>query len=146
MNMHKNARLTPRGRERIAELPANSAQMAEALKRYDSEGIAGLEDRSSRPHRLHRPTPQLVVERIEALRRQRPTGKAIAAEVGVSEATVSRILGRLGLNKLGALEPAEPVLRYEREKPGELIHLDVKNKIDVVAPERPDTVEVFREL
>ena len=91
--------------------------MRKWLKRYDSEGIAGLQDRSSRPHRLHRPTP---------LWRQRLTGKAIAAEVGVSEATVSRILRRLGLNKLSALEPAEPVRRYEREKPGELIHLDIK--------------------
>ncbi len=140
MNMHKNARLTPRGRERIVELVASGQTpktvsavvgvcprtVRKWLKRYDSEGIAGLQDRSSRPHRLHRPTPQLVVERIEALRRQRLTGKAIAAEVGVSEATVSRILRRLGLNKLSALEPAEPVRRYEREKPGELIHLDIK--------------------
>ena len=53
-------------------------------------------------------------------------GKQIAVEVGVSSATVSRVLRRLGLNKLNALEPAEPVRRYEREKPGELIHLDIK--------------------
>jgi hypothetical protein len=64
--------------------------------------------------------------RIEALRRQRLTGKAIAVEVGVSEATVSRILRRLGLNKLNAVEPAEPVRRFEREKPGEFIHLDIQ--------------------
>ncbi len=57
------------------------------------------------------------MERIEALRRQRLTGKAIAAEVGVSPATVSRVLKRLGLNKLKMLEPAEPVHRYERERP-----------------------------
>jgi hypothetical protein len=85
-----------------------------------------LQDRSSRPHRLHRPTPQAVIENIERLRRQRWTGKQIAVEVGVSSATVSRVLRRLGLNKLNALEPAEPVRRYEREKPGELIHLDIK--------------------
>ncbi len=66
------------------------------------------------------------MERIEALRRQRLTGKAIAAEVGVSPATVSRVLKRLGLNKLKMLEPAEPVRRYEREHPGELIHIDIK--------------------
>jgi transposase InsO family protein len=53
-------------------------------------------------------------------------GKAIAAEVGVSPATVSRVLKRLGLNKLSALAPAEPVRRYEREHPGELIHIDIK--------------------
>jgi DNA-binding MurR/RpiR family transcriptional regulator len=60
------------------------------------------------------------------LRRQRHTGKQIAGEVGVSPATVSRILQRLGLNRLSALEPAEPIRRYEREHPGELIHIDIK--------------------
>src|SRR6516164_8695995 len=112
MDVHKNARLTPRGRKWLA--------------RYCREGVAGLRDRSSRPHRLHRPTPQAVVERIAALRRERWTGKQIALETGVSPATVSRILNRLGLNKLVALEPAEPVRRYEREHPGEIIHLDIK--------------------
>jgi transposase InsO family protein len=96
------------------------------VKRHRDEGVAGLQDRSSRPHRLYRPTPQPVVERIEVLRRQRLTGKAIAAEVGVSPATVSRVLKRLGLNRLKMLEPAEPVRRYERERPGELIHIDIK--------------------
>jgi transposase InsO family protein len=60
------------------------------------------------------------------MRRQRRTGAQIAAETGVSPATVSRILQRLGLNRLAALEPAEPVRRYERENPGELIHIDIK--------------------
>jgi transposase InsO family protein len=96
------------------------------IRRHDSEGASGLVDRSSRPHRLYRPTPQAIVERIETLRRQRLTGKAIAAETGVSPATVSRILKRLGLNRLKMLEPAEPVRRYERERPGELIHIDIK--------------------
>jgi transposase InsO family protein len=60
------------------------------------------------------------------LRRQRHTGKQIAVEVGVSAATVSRVLKRLGLNRLSALEPAEPVRRYERATPGELVHIDIK--------------------
>jgi AraC-like DNA-binding protein len=77
-------------------------------------------------YRLRRPTPQTVIAEIERLRRQRWTGKQIAAQVGVSPATVSRVLRRLGLNKLNALEPAEPVRRYERENPGELIHIDIK--------------------
>ncbi|MBP1886380.1 IS30 family transposase [Ensifer mexicanus] len=77
-----------------------------------------MRDRSSRPHRLRRPTPQTVVAEIERLRRQRWTGKQIAAETGVSPATVSRVLRRLGLNKLSALEPAEPIRRYERQHPG----------------------------
>ena len=139
MNVHKNARLTARGRERIAKLVA-SGQTLKAVSeavgvcprtvrkwvdRYRREGLAGLQDRSSRPHRLRQPTPQPVVENIEQLRRQRWTGKQIAAETGVSPATVSRVLRRLGLHKLSALEP-EPVRRYERENPGELIHLDIK--------------------
>ena len=96
------------------------------VDRYRCEGLAGLQDRSSRPHRLRRPTPQAVVEEVERLRRQRWTGKQITAATGVSPATVSRVLRRLGLNKLSALEPAEPVRRYEREHPGQLIHLDIK--------------------
>jgi len=84
-----------------------------------AEGLAGLEDRSSRPHRLRQPTPREVIEKIERLRRQRWTGEPIAADVGVSPAAVSRILRRLGLNKLCALELG-PVRRYERENPAEL--------------------------
>ena len=140
MNIHKNARLTPLGRERIVRQVA-SGQTAEAvsaaagvcprtvrkwIERYRREGLAGLQDRSSRPRRLYRPTAQAIVEQVERLRRQRYTGKQIAAELHISPATVSRILRRLGLNKLSALEPAEPVRRYEREHPGELIHLDIK--------------------
>jgi transposase len=96
------------------------------VKRFRAEGLAGLHDRLSRPHRLHRPTPTATVARIEALRRQRWTGQQIAATVGVSPATVSRVLRRLGLNKLKALEPAQPIRRYERQRPGELLHLDIK--------------------
>jgi transposase InsO family protein len=140
MNVHQNARLTPRGRERIVrqvESGETPEAVAEAVgvcprtvrkwvDRYRREGLAGLQDRSSRPHRLHRPTPQAVIEEIERLRRQRWTGKQIAVQVGASPATISRVLRRLGLNKLSALEPAEPIRRYEREHPGELSHLDIK--------------------
>jgi transposase InsO family protein len=96
------------------------------VERFQAEGLSGLQDRSSRPQRLHRPTPQATIERIEVLRRQRLTGKAIAAQTAVSPATVSRVLKRLGLNRLGALEPADPPRRYQRERPGELIHIDIK--------------------
>ena len=140
MNIHKNARLTPIGRERLVrqiesgQTPEAAARAAGVcprtarkwLARFRSEGLAGLQDRSSRPHRLRRPTPAATVERIEALRRQRFTGQQIAQDLGVSPATVSRVLGRLGLNRITALEPAEPVRRYERERPGELIHIDIK--------------------
>jgi transposase InsO family protein len=140
MDIHKNARLTPLGREHMVNMVLSGQTpkaVSEAVgvcprtvrkwvERYTGEGLAGLHDRSSRPQHLYRPTPQPVLDRIEALRRQRLTGQAIAAETGVSAATVSRVLKRLGLNKLSALEPAEPVRRYERERPGELIHIDIK--------------------
>jgi transposase InsO family protein len=140
MDIHKNARLTPLGRERMVKMVLGGQTpqaVSEAVgvcprtvrkwvTRYREEGPPGLQDRSSRPKRLHQPTPQAVVEQIEALRRQRLTGKAIAAATGVSSATVSRVLRRLGLNRLSALEPVQPVRRYEREHPGELIHIDIK--------------------
>ncbi len=140
MNIHKNARLTPHGRERIVrhiesgQTPEAAARAAGVcrrtarkwLDRYQREGLLGLQDRSSRPHRLYRPTPQCTVDEVERLRRQRFTGKQLAAELGISPAAVSRILKRLGLNRIGALEPAAPVHRYERAKPGEMIHIDIK--------------------
>jgi len=140
MNIHKNARLTPRGRELLVrhivsgQTPEAAARAAGVcprtarkwVVRFLAEGVEGLQDRSSRPHRLRKPTPQEIVEKVEALRRQRWTGKQIAAELAISPATVSRILKRLGLNRIAALEPAEPVRRYERDHPGELIHIDIK--------------------
>ena len=141
MDIHKNARLTPRSRAELVRRVLIERQTPKAaatafgvcvktvrkwVERFLAEGEAGLMDRSSRPHRLRQPTLQAVVEEIERLRRQRWTGKQIAAASAVSPATVSRVLRRLGLNKLSALEPAEPVRRYEREKAGELIHIDIK--------------------
>jgi transposase InsO family protein len=140
MDIHKNARLTPHGRERLAQMivsgqtPKAASEAAGVCPRtarkwrdrFEQEGLAGLQDRSSRPHRLRRPTPPEVIARIESLRRQRLPGKEIAAQVGVSPTTVSRVLKRLGLSKLSALEPAPPVRRYERERPGEMIHIDIK--------------------
>ena len=140
MDIHQNARLTPLGREHMVNMVLSGQTPKAAgeavgvcprtvrkwVDRFNAEGLTGLQDRSSRPDHLRQPTPQPTVDRIEALRRQRLTGKAIAAETGVSTATVSRVLKRLGLNKLSALEPAEPVRRYQRERPGELIHIDIK--------------------
>jgi transposase InsO family protein len=141
MNIHKNARLTPAGRAAMVRRVVEGGQTPKALseavgvcprtvrkwvERFRAEGVAGLRDRSSRPHRVRRPTPPETVARIEVLRRQRWTGAQIAREAGVSKATVSRILRRLGLNRLKALEPCEPVRRYERQHPGEMIHIDIK--------------------
>ena len=141
MNIHKNARLTPHSRAELVRrvLVEGQAPMAVAtamgvtgktvgkwVARFEAEGPAGLVDRSSRPHCLYRPTPEATAERIEALRRQRWTGKQIAQETGVSPATVSRVLKRLGLSRIKALEPAMPIIRYERKTPGEMIHIDIK--------------------
>jgi transposase InsO family protein len=100
--------------------------VAKWIERFEAEGVEGLRDRSSRPLSSPSQARPAVCAAVEALRRQRHTGKQIAAEVGVSPATVSRILRRLGLNRLSALEPAEPVRRYERAHPGEIIHIDIK--------------------
>jgi transposase InsO family protein len=103
-----------------------SKTVAKWVKRLRAKDLDGLRDRSSRPLSSDSQTPQATCDAIEVLRRQRHTGKQIAAEVGVSPATVCRVLKRRGLNKLSALEPAEPIRRYERENPGELIRLDIK--------------------
>jgi transposase InsO family protein len=141
MDTHKNASLTPRGREALARsVVEQGLSNAAAARRFNTtpktvakwvarlraEGVAGLQDRSSRPHSSPSQTGPAACERVGALRRQRHTGELIAAEVGVSPATVSRILRRLGLNRLSALEPAEPIRRYERAAPGEIVHIDIK--------------------
>lgn len=141
MNIHKNARLTSLRREEMA-LSVIEGRLSKAcaartygvsakivarwVERFKAEGRAGMADRSSRPRAMPGMTGQAVADRIVALRRQRWTGKHIALEVGVSPATVSRVLKRAGLSRLKDIEPAEPVKRYEREHPGELIHIDIK--------------------
>jgi len=140
MRLHPNARLTPAGRlllcQRIREEAWTVAEAAEAagcsertaykwLARFRDEGLAGLEDRSSRPHRIWA-TPQAWVRSIEHLRRLRMTSTQIASRLHMALSTVSAVLVRLGLNRLWRLEPPEPPNRYCRRHPGELIHVDVK--------------------
>jgi transposase len=141
MNIHKNARLTPLRREEMAlaviegrlcqaQAALQFAVTAKVVKRwvtrYQAEGRVGMADRSSRPRHSPNATDQAVADQIVALRRQRFTAKHIASVVAVSPATVSRVLARAGLSRLKDLEPAEPVRRYEREKPGDMIHIDIK--------------------
>lgn len=140
MNAHKNARLTPRGREILisrlehGEHPADvSSAMGVSIstvykwrRRHLTEGLAGLQDRSSKPHSSPARTPDGVEARVVALRKERRIYHRIVAETGISKATVGRILIRHGLNRWRDLEPAEPVRRYERATPGEMIHLDIK--------------------
>lgn len=141
MNIHKNAKLTPLSRAELVRRVLFEGQSASAVAaafrvdgktvgkwvdRYTSEGLAGLADRSSCPHALYRPTDQAVVEEVIALRRLRRNGLQIAKQTKVSPATVSRILRRAKLSRIRDLEPPEPVVRYERDNPGDLIHLDIK--------------------
>jgi transposase InsO family protein len=141
MNIHKNARLTPVRREemaravlegRLSKADAGRAfgvtpkVVARWTARYAALGRTGMIDRSSRPARIPRMTQPTTAERIVALRRKRFTGRHIAREVGVSPATVSRVLRRAGLSRLKDLEPAMPPRRYERERPGDMIHIDIK--------------------
>jgi len=141
MNVHKNARLTPHSRAELVRRVVDQGQprtvVAAALgidpktvgkwvSRFQAEGADGLADRSSRPRRLRAPTPPEAQDRIVVLRRQRFTGQQVARETGVSPATVSRVLRRARLNRIRDLEPAEPVRRYERDHPGDMIHIDIK--------------------
>jgi transposase InsO family protein len=141
MGSHENAPLTPLGRGVMVRRVIEEGQTPKAVAtafgvcvgtvrkwvgRFEAEGPAGLEDRSSRPRRSPQRTDAAIAARVADLRRERWAGTRIAGALGVSPATVYRILGRLGLSRLAALEPAEPVRRYERENPGEPIHIDIK--------------------
>jgi hypothetical protein len=101
--------------------------------RYRCEGEIGLLDRSSAARRVHNRTPELRVQAIAALRRLRFTGAQIAELLGMPETTVSGILTRIGLGKLGRLG-LEPAVRYERQRAGELLHIDVKKLGHTVVP------------
>jgi transposase InsO family protein len=117
-----------------AEAAGVSAKTAgKWVRRYRAEGDAGLVDRSSAPKHVHNATPPERVEAIAALRRVRLTGPEIAETLETPTSTVSAVLKRIGLGKLSRLEPAEPVRRYERSRPGELIHIDVK-KLGRIGP------------
>lgn len=139
MELHANARLTPRGRtlmcERVRLHGWTVTEAAEAagcserttyrwLARYDAG--EQLVDRSSAPHRVPGRTPPETETLIETLRRLRWTSTKIAAELNMATSTVCAVLKRLGLHRLSRLEPPEPPNRYCRRHPGELIHIDVK--------------------
>jgi transposase InsO family protein len=108
---------------RAAEVSVRTA--GKWVRRFREEGEAGLLDRSSAPHSVHNATPEERVQAIAALRRLRFTGAQIAELLGMPEKTVSGILTRIGMGRLGRLG-LEPARRYERSRPGELVHVDVK--------------------
>jgi transposase InsO family protein len=96
------------------------------LARHRAEGAAGLVERSSRAHRIPHRTSRAQCERIEELRYRRLTAAQIATRLAMARSTVAAVLKRRGLERLSQLAPKPPVVRYERERPGELLHLDIK--------------------
>ena len=145
MKLHANAATCPNSRLKIvyralngearekiaAEHEVSTCTIAKWVARYRAEGQAGLVDRCSAPGAISHRTPEDRVQAIAALRRLRMTGAEIAMCLGMPLSTVSAVLTRIGLGKLSRLEPPEPPNRYERARPGELIHVDVK-KLGVI--------------
>ncbi len=145
-SQHPNAPLTPEGRRRMVDCVLRRGWTVEATAerfqvdaktvrkwrdRFLTEGDAGLRDRSSRPHRSPNRTPQRVRDRVLSLRRRHRWGAAhIGFEVGLAASTVQQILNRAGMGRLDrgdrATDTLRRPLRYQREQPGELIHVDVK--------------------
>ncbi len=141
MDYHKNAPWTAVSRERLARLVIEDGLSASAaalrftvsaktaakwVGRYRLLGVAGLADRSSRPHRCPRQTSSSFIEKVLALRREHMPGYEIARRTGLSPASVSRILRRARLSRWRDLNPPPPVQRYEHPRPGDMLHLDIK--------------------
>jgi transposase InsO family protein len=117
-----------------ASFNVSARTAAKWVRRYRELGSAGLGDRSSRPQRCPRSTSSPLIEKVLALRRLRYNGWRIAQALGLSRATVCRILRRAGMNRLRSLDPPPPVVRYEHKHPGDLIHFDIKRLARIVKP------------
>jgi transposase InsO family protein len=141
MDIHQNARLTLRSREALvmcvlkegltrkaaaAAFRVSPKTVSKWVLRFQHGGTAWLRDRSSRPHRSPRRVAESVQRRVVELRRERKAAFWIARETRLSTATVSRILRRARLSRWRDLNPRPPVVRYEHERPGDLLHLDIK--------------------
>jgi transposase-like protein len=141
MDYHKNALWTAISRGRLARMVIDDGvRLATAaarfsvspkraskwVSRYRHLGAAGMADRSSRPHHSPRQTDSLLVGRVLALRRLHRNGWYIAHELGLSPATVSRILRRARLSRWRDLNQPPPIPRYEHAAPSDLVHLDIK--------------------
>lgn len=141
MNLHSRARTCPESRALLVRRirdhswPVAKAAFAAGvsrrtafkwLRRHRDEGYLGLSDRSSRPHEIPSATPKEWRELIVGLRRYRMTSAQIAKRLRRPRSTVARVLDQAGMGRIRYLEPPAPVVRYQRQLPGELIHLDVK--------------------
>jgi transposase InsO family protein len=146
-SQHPNAMLTPKGRKKMVDCVLKRGWTIEATaerfqvdaktvtkwrNRFLAEGAAGLQDRSCRPHRSPNQTPPAQCRRVIELRKKRRWGADhIAHETGLAASTVQSILRRAGLARLGVGDRAidtdtEPIRRYQRDRPGELVHVDIK--------------------
>jgi transposase InsO family protein len=149
MNMHKNARLTFARRLEMVQditergLSQGTAALAHGvsvptirkwLGRYLAQGEVALTDRSSRPRLSPRAIAPAKALAIVELRRHRLTQARIGTSLGVSKSTVGRVLARAGLSHLKDLEPMAPVVRYEHEAAGDLLHIDTKRLGRIVRP------------
>lgn len=144
LTCHRNAPLTPTGRLRLARCIVEDGwplrRAAERFQvshttakrwadRYRQSGWAGMDDRSSRPHHSPGRTPARIEERVVRLRQEQRIGPLrIAVRTGVAPSTIHRILRDHHLPPLATLDRAtgRPIRRYERNRPGELLHVDVK--------------------
>lgn len=141
MTLHPNAKTTPYTREllvdRVLRLGWAVDDVAQAAgvsvrtvyrwcRRYREDGRSGLTDRPCRPRRVPHRTAAFRERQIEKLRHRRKTAVQIAHRLGVPRSTVAAVLKRRGLERLSKLAPKAPAVRYEREQPGEILHLDVK--------------------
>lgn len=162
MNIHKNARTTPQSRAILVQRvlqerwPVKDAAAAfgvsprtvyKWLARFKAQGAAGLQDRRSVAHRRPHALAPAWLELIRLLRRGQLVASEIADRLPLARSTVSAVLRRLGLGRLWEATPRVPVLRYEKARPGELIHLDIKKLGRIVRPshrvtgDRRDSVE-----
>ena len=140
MKPHGSAKLSPASRLLLVQrveagwtMSAVSASLGVSqrtgfkwLRRFREGGEAALADRSSRPERCPHQTPERATTQILHLRAKRLPAWEIAAKIRLARSTVSRVLKRHGLGQLKNLDPREPVRRYEKKRPGELLHLDIK--------------------
>jgi len=147
MNAHSRAKTNPRSRELIVQrvqaegwsrrkaaeaLGLSVRTVSKWLRRYREEGLAGLPDRTSRPHSSPTRTSEILRKRVLELRQKRLVGREISETIGLPRATVSRILRKAGAGRLRSLEPPEPPNRYEHAHPGDLLHIDIKKLARIV--------------
>ena len=149
MNIHKNARTTPQSRALLVHRvlrehwPVSAVALAfgvsertvyKWLARYRSEGAGGLRDRRSVAHRRPHALTPVWLALIRLLRHGKLVATEIAARLPLARSTVSAALVRLGLGRLRYLNPPPPVRRYEWQRPGELVHMDIKKLGRIVRP------------